>query len=40
MENAPITAIISAIFFIIIAGFILTFILKDAFKQFKNENKE
>jgi len=40
MENAPITAIISAIFFLIIAGIILFFILKDAFKQLKNENKE
>lgn len=40
MENAPITAIISAVFFLIIAGIILLFILRDAFKQLKSENKE
>jgi len=40
MENAPITAIVSAFFFLIIAGFIIFFLLKDTVKQLKNDNKE
>jgi len=38
--NPPITAVLSAIFFGLIAVFIVFFLVKDVLKQMKNNNKE